>query len=333
MNEKRHLRIDRREFIKTSLAGMASFSTLPKMIFSGQIPAGKTQVVLVKTQDRRQGVKDVMNLLSVGSPKGKKVFIKPNFNTADPAPGSTHNETLSQLVLELKARGAAQVTVGDRSGPPPTKSVLEAKGIPGLAKDLGFDLINFEELSESGWVHVVPPSDSHWRDGFSIARPVAEAEYLVSTCCLKTHRWATITMSLKLAVGMTPKTLMRELHSSPDIRKMIAEINLGYKPVFIVMDGVEAFVDGGPSTGKKVDANVFIGGTNRVAVDAVGVAILKDLGSNDDIMSKKIFEQEQLQRAVELGLGRGRPDEIELVTADDGSRAYAEKIKPILAQG
>jgi uncharacterized protein (DUF362 family) len=140
-------------------------------------------------------------------------------------------------------------------------------------------------------------------------------------------------MSLKLAVGMTPKRLMRELHGSPDIRKMIAELNLGYRPEFIVMDGVEAFVDGGPSNGKKVDAHVLIGGTNRVAVDAVGVAILKELGSNEAIMSMKIFEQEQIQRAVELGLGSGRPDQIEFVTPDAASRAYAEKIRAILAQG
>jgi len=332
MNEKYLSRVNRREFIKTSLAGVASLSVLPKKIFTGQSPAGKTIIALVKTQDRAQGVKEAIKLLSLASPKGKKVMIKPNFNTADPTPGSTHNDTLRTLILELKARGASNVTVGERSGPPPTKEVLDEKGIPGLAKDIGFDIINFEDLPEEGWVHLNPPG-SHWKDGFYIAKPAAEAEYLVSTCCLKTHRWGTITMSLKLAVGMTPKRLMRELHSSPDIRKMIAELNLGYKPEFIIMDGVEAFVDGGPSSGKKVDAQVFVGGTNRVAVDAVGIAILKELGSNEAIMSRKIFEQEQIQRAVELGLGSGRSDQIEFVTPDAASRAYAEKIKAILAQG
>ena len=332
MNEKYLSRVNRREFIKTSLAGVASLSVLPKKIFTGQSPAGKTIIALVKTQDRAQGVKEAIKLLSLASPKGKKVMIKPNFNTADPTPGSTHNDTLRTLILELKARGASNVTVGERSGPPPTKEVLDEKGIPGLAKDIGFDIINFEDLPEEGWVHLNPPG-SHWKDGFYIAKPAAEAEYLVSTCCLKTHRWGTITMSLKLAVGMTPKRLMRELHSSPDIRKMIAELNLGYKPEFIIMDGVEAFVDGGPSSGKKVDAQVFVGGANRVAVDAVGIAILKELGSNEAIMSRKIFEQEQIQRAVELGLGSGRSDQIEFVTPDAASRAYAEKIKAILAQG
>jgi len=332
MNNKRLPRIDRREFIKASAAGVVSLSILPKMRFAGQSPAGKTTIALVKTQDRSQGVKDVLRLLSFASPKGKKVVIKPNFNTSDPAPGSTHNDTLRQLVLEMKARGAAHLTVGERSGPPPTNRVMEEKGIPVLANELGFEIINFEDLPEDGWVHLNPPG-SHWQNGFSIAKPVAEAEYLVSTCCLKTHKWGTITMSLKLAVGTTPKRLMSELHRSQDIRKMIAELNLGCQPEVIVMDGVEAFVDGGPSTGKKVDAHVFIGGTNRVAVDATGVAILKELGSNEAIMSKKIFEQEQIQRAVELNLGPGQPGQIEFVTPDAASRSYAEKIRAILAQG
>ena len=78
---------------------------------------------------------------------------------------------------------------------------------------------------------------------------------------------------------------------------------------------------------------MFVGGTDRVAVDAVGVAILKELGSNDNIMRKKIFEQNQIARAVELGLGISSPDQIEFVPPDRASAEYAEKIKGILAQG
>ncbi len=55
--------------------------------------------------------------------------------------------------------------------------------------------------------------------------------------------------------------------------------------------------------GPRKDAGVFLAGTDRVAVDAVGVAILKQLGSNDAIMKPAIFAQEQIARAVELGLG------------------------------
>ncbi len=332
MSIKIDFSIKRRDFIKTSVAGLAALPALGL----GSPRAGslerKTRIALVKTQDRKTGVKELLRLLDVPQMTGKEIFIKPNFNTADPFPASTHNDTLAALVQEIKSRGAAAITVGERSGPPPTIKVLEEKGIPALAQELGFEVLNFEDLGDSDWVHCNPPGN-HWSQGFYIPRPVAEAEYVISTCCLKTHQYGGVfTLSLKLSVGVTPKKLMRELHRSPDQRKMIAEINTAYTPRLIVMDGLEAFVDGGPSAGKKVQADVFIGGTDRIAVDAVGVAVLKQLGSNDAVMNTRIFDQEQIKRAVELGLGISGPEGIEFVFPDEPSRTYAEKLKSILAE-
>jgi uncharacterized protein (DUF362 family) len=99
------------------------------------------------------------------------------------------------------------------------------------------------------------------------------------------------------------------------------------------MDGVETFVDGGPTRGTLKQGNVMVAGTDRVAVDAVGLAILKDLGSNDAIMGTPIFEQEQMARAVEIGLGVSGPDQIELVSDNDEGKAYVTTLKGILAQG
>lgn len=292
-----------------------------------------TKVAVVKTQSRDAGIREAVGLLDIAPMKGKRIFLKPNFNTADPFPAGTHNDTLAALIREIKSRGAAEITLGERSGPPPTRKVMEEKGIFDLSKELGFGVLNFEELDEAAWKHFNPPGN-HWPDGFFVPRPLAEAEYVVSTCCLKTHQYGGVfTMSLKLAVGTTPKKLMRALHSSPDQRLMIAEINTAFSPKLIVMDGVEAFVDGGPSSGKKASAGVIVAGTDRVAVDAVGVAVLKELGSNEAIMGRKIFEQEQITRAAELGLGISSPGLIDLVTADEAGRLYAEKLKSILAQG
>jgi uncharacterized protein (DUF362 family) len=114
---------------------------------------------------------------------------------------------------------------------------------------------------------------------------------------------------------------------------MIAEINEPFKPNLVIMDGIEAFVDGGPATGKRAKGNVFWASNDRVAVDAVGVALLKHLGGNDQIMKRKIFEQEQIARAAELGLGATSPGEIELVAADIKSKEYCDGIRKILSQG
>ena len=73
--------------------------------------------------------------------------------------------------------------------------------------------------------------------------------------------------------------------------------------------------------------------TDRVAIDAVGVAILKSLGSNDQIMNTRIFDQEQIARAAELGLGASVPAEIEVLPADDQSQDYCDRIVEILNKG
>lgn len=141
-------------------------------------------------------------------------------------------------------------------------------------------------------------------------------------------------MSLKLSVGITHKKNMRELHTSfLSMKKMIAEINQAYTPSLILLDGIEAFVDGGPAKGTKKKGNVMIAGTDRIAIDAAGLAVLKELGSNKDIMGRKIFEQEQIARAVELGLGITNPAEIEIITDDSESKKYAERVTGILLKG
>ena len=324
--------LSRREFLYTSAIGVAGLSTAGIPLKAG---AGKKKatVALVRGSDRKQGVHEVLKLLNFQKMKGKSVFVKPNFNTADTPPGSTHNDILATLVKEIQERNSRSITVGDRCGPGDTKKVMEDKGIFDMGEDLGFGVLNFEAMDEKDWV-LVNPEGNHWGGGFYMARPLVESEYTVTTGCLKTHQFGGhFTMSMKLSVGGVHRKQMRQLHSSPHMRKMIAEINLGYQPQLIVMDGVEVFTDGGPMTGEKKRGDVILAGTDRVALDAVGLALLRDLGANETIMGRRIFEQDQIKRAVEIGLGIQGPDQIDIVTHNPESRAYAQKLISILTRG
>lgn len=293
----------------------------------------KASVALVKTNDRVAGIKKAIGLLNINPVQSQDVFLKPNFNTADPFPASTHIDTLRTLVLEFKRMGAKSIIIGDRSGPADTAQVFEEKGVNKLAKELGFKTVNFEDLPADQWVRM-KPEKSHWKNGFEFVKPVLDSKCVVTTCCLKTHAYGGIfTMSLKNSIGMVRKKNMPELHESPYQRKMIAEVNQTYSPALILMDGMECFVDFGPMTGPKKRADVILAGTDRIAIDCTGLAILKELGSNKAIMNTKIFQQEQIARAVELGLGIKSPDEIELITGDAESQSYAETIKTILSRG
>jgi uncharacterized protein (DUF362 family) len=67
-----------------------------------------------------------------------------------------------------------------------------------------------------------------------------------------------------------------------------------------------------------------------VAIDAVGVAILREKGTTPEVSQGKIFDLEQIARAVELGIGVDRPDRIEIITGDGDSEKYADVLRGIL---
>jgi uncharacterized protein (DUF362 family) len=213
--------------------------------------------------------------------------------------------------------------------------VMMEKGILPLIEERDVRIINFDDLAKSDWIEF-KPKDSHWPNGFRIARPILESECLVSTCCLKTHQYGGIfTMSLKLHIGVVPTSrhgfdYMSDLHGSPHQRKMIAELNAPFEPKLVVLDGIDAFIDGGPMSGKRARGDVFLASTDRVAIDAVGVAVLKALGSNPAIMNRRIFDQEQISRGGELGLGAASPSEIDLFAVDEESRQYCAIVQEML---
>ncbi|HEX7393130.1 MAG TPA: DUF362 domain-containing protein [Thermoplasmata archaeon] len=292
------------------------------------------RVVVALDSDRTRATRKVVEAFGMPRVSGKNVLIKPNFNTADPTPGSTHIDTIRTVVELLKAQEPRKIVVGDRSGPAKTSKVFQEKGIFALSEELGFECLIFDEMPKDRWVKIKPPG-THWLNGFWFAKPVLEADAVIGLCCLKTHQYGGhFTMSLKLTTGMVHSRNMTELHTSViNQRNMIAEMNWAYKPVLIVMDGVEAFYQGGPMTGPRWKADLTFAASDRIALDAVGVAALKMHGTTSKIESRPIFEQDQIKRAAELGLGVRGPDEIELVPADDSSRQIADRIAEVLSKG
>jgi uncharacterized protein (DUF362 family) len=302
------------------------------------VEEGVARLAFVKTRDRAAGVREAIKLLGINPVQGKRVLLKPNFNSADPAPASTHPGTLRTLIETLQEMGAGHITLADRSGMGNSRQVMQVLGIVEMAKELGFELLSFEDLQDERDWELIQFEGSHWQNGFPFARPVLEADAIVQTCCLKPHRFGGhFTMSLKNTIGMVGKyrgsdgyNFMNELHSSSHQRLMIAEANAAYTPALVVLDGVEAFIDNGPDIGTKVWGDAIIAGTDRVAIDAVGLALLRFLGYRGVAANGSIFQQEQIARAVELGLGIDSPEKIRFLTSDSASKVYAEQLLEFL---
>ena len=295
------------------------------------------EVFILKTTDRATGVPALLNKLGLGEYSGKQVALKANFNSADPFPASTHLDTLRAIVENLKGAGAGGITLAERSGMGDTEQVLEKMGVLALSRELGFKAVVLNNVGKEDWLKV-ERGGTHWARGFYMAKVFHDADKVVQTCCIKTHRFGGhFTLSMKNSVGLVAKKLpggmydyMWELHTSPYQRQMIAEINNNYNLDFVLMDGIQAFTTGGPDRGTLVEPNLLLASRDRVAIDAVGVAILKMYGAKGKVGEADVFEQAQLRRAAELGFGVKSAAEIQLTPLNDESRVEAERIEQVL---
>jgi uncharacterized protein (DUF362 family) len=295
------------------------------------------EVFLTAAADRDAAVRRLIAQSNPARFAGKTVALKANFNSADPFPASTHIDTLAAVVTALQEADARSITLAERSGMGDTRDVLDRLGVFALGERLGFKVVVLDEEPKDRWLKI-DREGTHWLRGFYLSKIFLDADAVVQTCCLKTHGFGGhFTMSLKNSVGLVAKKVpggvydyMWELHGSPYQRLMIAEINKHYPVDLVIMDAAEAFISGGPHKGDHAAPGLMLASTDRVAIDAVGAAILRMHGCATDA-DKSIFQLDQIRRAVELGLGAASPAEVLVTPLEAGLEAAAEEIRSVLA--
>jgi uncharacterized protein (DUF362 family) len=202
--------MNRREFLKDASTTLGAVMFAPSLLRAFDAAPTVSHVAFVKTTDRAAGVKRAIDLLGMEKLRGKDLFIKPNFNSSDPTPGSTHEDTLAALLRQLKAMGAGPLTIGDRSGMGNTREVMGKKSAFQMGKELDAKVVVFDELGPDDW-ELLKPQDSHWEQGFALPRVVRKAGGVVKTCCLKTHRFGGhFTLSLKELRGLCGEICSRK---------------------------------------------------------------------------------------------------------------------------
>ena len=296
--------------------------------------ADSSQVFLVGTDDEVNGAQKLLDEFDLHT-EGT-IALKANYNSDGPFPATTNPEILGVLAQYLK-KNSHSLIMAERSGMGNTANVLKNRGVVALSRRLGFKLLDLDSIGPEGW-YDVQAEGLHWRQGFRIARVFKEADEVVQTCCLKTHRFGGhFTMSLKNSVGLvaarpkgTSYDYMRELHTSPFQRLMIAEINKFYKTNLILMDATQGFSKGGPEQGVLINPGLLLASTDRVAMDAVGVALLRLYGTTQEVMKGRIFEPEQIAHAASLGVGVDSAERIELVPHDEHSQKVTDAIRKVL---
>lgn len=247
--------------------------------------------------------------------KGATVLIRPNANTADLPPGSTDPEVLRGAIRIVKEYDPSRIIVGEKSMTTlDTMKVMKYLGQYQVAEEEGVDeILSFDD---SGWKEVDPEGADSWPGGFHVPEILDEIDYTIALPIVKTHWTAIFTMGLKSQISITSDNdRMRLPHGQArDVLfgNMIAEANLVHKPDFYISDATKCFVTKGPNIGTVRKPGIVMATSDVIANDVTGLALLKTLGTTDKVQNRSVWDQPQIKRAVELGLGVGSVDEIEI---------------------
>jgi len=199
-------------------------------------------------------------------PKEKPVLIKPNYiNASHPSTGiTTDSRVIEGVVNFLRQHRVKDVMIGEGSGFADTFKAFEIAGVKDLAEKLGVRLV---DLNKDEFVEVRPAAPLAL-EKVKIAKTALEST-IISVPKLKPHRMARVTLSLKNMMGaVNPKGSMHN-HLSEKIVDLASIV----KPSVAVIDGIIAG-EGHETSGSPVEMNLVIAGTDPVAVDAVGAAVM-----------------------------------------------------------
>lgn len=263
---------------------------------------GKVLVSEVRASlNLKESIETALNLIG-GLKKvissGDRVFVKPNFNSDDPFPASSDPEFVKTVVRLLYEADASEVIIVESSGVAwlPTRNVLEKTGMLRAAKECEAQA---RILDHGEWVERTIEG-KRWKK-ISIAREALDEDAkFVWLPCMKTHRHASFSLSLKLAVGLLDFKWRGDLHSA-HLEEKIAELNLVVHPDLIVMDGRKCFVSGGPDVGRMENPNVILASGDRIAIDVEAMKIIQTFQGAS--LQADPWSYIQIRRAVELGLG------------------------------
>ncbi len=226
----------------------------------------------------------------------KPILIKPNYITAQhPSTGiTTDGRVIEGVVKFLKEHGKDNIVIGEGSGWADTFKAFMVAGIDKISEKWKAKLV---DLNKDVFIEVYPPNPLALRR-VKVAKTALES-VIISVPKLKLHRLATVTLGIKNMMGaLASKGSMHNgrLHAN------IADLASVLKPSLTVIDGIIAG-EGHETSGNPVKMDLVIAGTDPVAVDAVGAAV----------MSVSPTEVKHLVLAEKKGLGTCRLENIEVV--------------------
>ena len=197
----------------------------------------------------------------------KTVLIKPNYiNSRHPSTGiTTDSRVIEGVVKFLREQDVEMIIIGEGSGFADTFQAFQVAGVDEVAERWRAKLI---DLNKDEFVEVKSPRFLALKK-VKVAKTALEST-IISVPKLKPHRMAIVSLSLK--------NMMEALENKGSahvggLSESIVDLASILKPGVSVIDGIIAG-EGHETSGKPVQMDLVIAGTDPVAVDAVGAAVM-----------------------------------------------------------
>jgi uncharacterized protein (DUF362 family)/Pyruvate/2-oxoacid:ferredoxin oxidoreductase delta subunit len=206
--------------------------------------------------------------------KDQKVLVKPNLLSAkDPSRAITTHPAVVQVVTEEVQKLGAVPLLGDSPGGVDRgiRRVWENTKLAEVASQTGAKLLAFE--SEG-----VYPKTTGEGKTYYIAKPVLDADVVISLAKLKTHTLTLMTCAVKNMFGSIPGFRKGEYHKQApkpkDFARVVVDIFSLTQPQLTLVDAIVCMDGDGPSAGDPRYAGLLLTSSDAVALDMVAAKIM-----------------------------------------------------------
>jgi uncharacterized protein (DUF362 family) len=341
----RHL--SRRHFLERGIGAAVGTAAAPlaaRALPSTSHMPSRSVVSISRVRNGRvdKAVEEAIDLLggidTVARGKGR-VMLKPNL-VADSSAVTTKPEVVETLARLMKASGR-EVLIGEGSAAAGGFNVKGAEVYRTKKRDIldglqqhVFDRLGYTDLAgalrvplvnlHSGEMVDVPVPGGYVSETLTLHRSLTEVDLLCSVPMMKTHALATVTLAMKNLIGLYPGTIYYSVRSwlhdraeetgSPGVAYEIVDMVRANRTGLAVIDASSAMQGNGPTMGTLVDMNLIVAGTDPLAADMVGTALM---GIDPE-------EVPTFACAHEAGMRPETLDEIEIrgCSIDQGRRAF-----------
>ena len=215
--------------------------------------------------------------------KGKTILVKPNVGRIGKPNFAlcTGHEVVRGVVRFLKDQGAGTIYVGDGAlWGTNVWEALKTSGIMAVCEEEGVTPVNLDEAPPV--IKEIP--DATMIGSLKFSSLPFEVDMVISVPVIKTHMYATATLSIKNMKGCLYKLEKTRLHrldkACPDESKGrcldwgVADMSSVLLPDYAVMDGTTCMEGFGPSAGDPINLDLVVASKDPTAADYTAIDLM-----------------------------------------------------------